>query len=297
MEATMATHKKTENNPTSEPNTNPISSPVVGVSIYEKIYAEDLSFIQAVVRDKYFNPTNPIDIYLEEGEGVYEFLTRKLSEMEGKGFDPEIATLFYRRIAAARTAQTMMKTNMNEEQFNKRTFKELNLEATALKEKIFDRLKILVKKHPEHAEKIDEISKNNRISDTIQDLFELGKVGEQLFSGLEKMKVTAEDLTRAKELANTLGRIHTSSHLDGKVHSESRVIRDKAITLMEESHDEIKEWAKIIYKRDTQTLNMFFSKYKRAQSRKNNAKRAEQVEPINTTQTLEGGNDAQNKAV
>ncbi len=251
----VATTKRSHN--------TPVAATVVTTD-YERIFAQDLPILQSTIRKKYYSVPIPISIYLEEAEGIYEVLTRKLDEMENGGFDPAIAELYYRRIASARSAQSAMKLNATVKKMSQKHFKKLHAEAVLLREHILARFKMLVAQQPQHAILIEGISKNKRIGDTIQDLFELGKAGEHVAEDLKKMKVTATDLNRAKELGTTLGRIHAAANLDSQTHSAPRIIRDKAFTLLYESLQQIREWAKIIYKYNPQVKKLFFSKYLRA---------------------------------
>ncbi|MGL1886927.1 MAG: hypothetical protein OCD76_10455 [Reichenbachiella sp.] len=240
-----------------------LEAPTVLSTDYENIFTQDLPILQSTIRKKYYSVPIPINTYLEEAEGIYEVLSRKLVEMENGGFNTENAELYYRRIASARTAQVAMILHASEKKLSQKYFKKLYSEALTLREHILARFKMVVAQQPHHAILIEGISKHKRIGDTIQDLFELGKAGEHVIEELKKMKVTAADLSRAKELGTTLGRIHSAAQLDNQTHSEPRIIRDKAFTLLYESLHEIREWAKIIYKYNPPVRKLFFSKYLR----------------------------------
>ncbi len=104
---------------------------------------------------------------------------------------------------------------------------------------------------------------------------------------LQELNVTVDETNRAKELATTLGRIHKASNIDGKIQSESRIIRDKAVTLLEESHIVIKRWANLVYKHDHNTRRQFFSSYTRTKSHQAYKKRLQKN--IESTVQPEGG--------
>ncbi len=253
------------------------STPIINTE-YENIYLEDLSLIKASTPAKYFRPSIRYYIYLEEAEGFYEVLMRKLQELKAEGFKQETADLYYRRIASARVAQAVMTTYIDEQRISNSTFKELYPEAETLRERLFDRIKFIVSDDPNRKSIIKDISKGSRIGDTLQDLLELGKLGESLLPQLKEINVTTEEINRAKELATTLGRIHKASNIDGKVHSESRIIRDKAITLFNESLAEIRDWAKLVYKHDKQTRMQFFSQQMRLNSQQKRTQKIKEVE-------------------
>ncbi len=256
---------------------------------YEQIFNQDLSMITAIVREKYHTPSTPIDIYLEEAEGIYEVLTRKLEELKKEGFKDSYAQVFYRAIASGRIAQALMKTNIDQQQANTLQFKILYPEAVSLRERLLSRIAFIIDGNPQKTAIIDTITKGSRISDTIQDLLELGKLGEGMLLDLQELNVTVDETNRAKELATTLGRIHKASSIDGKIHSESRIIRDKAITLLEEAHIVIKKWAKLVYKHDLSTRRQFFSSYTRMKSHQSYQRKIHQ----NTKSSLqpEGGSE------
>ncbi len=254
----------------------------VGVTIYETIYQEDLSIITGTIRDKYFSTPIPIDIYLEEAEGYHEILERDSESMQREGFKPQIKDLLYRRVAAARIAQGLMKTALDEINTNSATFKDLIPEAEALRERILGRMVIIVADKPNFANIIKNISKGKRISDTIQDLLELGQIGEKVLNELEELTITAQELTRAKELAVTLGRIHKASKEDERVKSEARTIRNQALTLLSESIKEVRLWAKTLYKYGSQERLKYFSQYLRTKANHTKALKKKNQEVIDT---------------
>jgi len=49
--------------------------------------------------------------------------------------------------------------------------------------------------------------------------------------------------------------------MDGQMNSESRVVRDKAITLLYETLKEVRDWAKVIYKHNLKVRREFLSRY------------------------------------
>ncbi len=244
------------------------TSDTVITTEYEKIFNEDLPLITAAVRDKYYTPSMAMHVYLEEAEGYTEVLSRTVDHMVSLGYQHKDAELFNRRVAGARTAQATMKSYIDEQRINTITFKKLFPEVEKLRDYILVRMKIIVEESPHKADLVKSISKGKCISDTIEDLFELGKIGETMIPELAVVKVSVADINRAKELATTLGRIHKASQMDSSVNTESRIIRDKAVTLLRESIIVLRKWARIVYKKDKVMRMKFFSQHTRNKSRK-----------------------------
>ncbi len=235
---------------------------------YEKIFNEDMPLITAAIRDKYYRPSMAMHIYLEEAEGYAEVLSRTVDHMVSLGYQHKDAELFNRRVAGARTAQATMKSYIDEQRSNNITYKKLFPEGKKLRDYILERMKTIVEGSPHKADLVKSISKGKCISDTIEDLFELGKMGENMIPELAVVKVSVADINKAKELATTLGRLHKASKMDSSVNSESRIIRDKAVTLLEESIKNLRTWARIVYKKDKVMRMKFFSQHTRNKSRK-----------------------------
>ncbi len=265
------------------------TSDTVITTEYEKIFSEDLPLITAAVRDKYYTPSMAMHIYLEEAEGFAEVLSRTVDHMVSLGYQHKDAELFNRRVAGARTAQATMRSYIDELRINTITFKKLYPEVEELRDYILVRMKIIVEGSPHKADLVKSISKGKCISDTIEDLFELGKIAETMIPELAAVKVSVADINRAKELATTAGRIHKASQMDSNVNTESRIIRDKAVTLLRESIINLRKWARIVYKKDKVMRMKFFSQHSRLKARK---EKPIAIENNETTQLLTNEEDA-----
>ncbi|MGL1936892.1 MAG: hypothetical protein OCD01_17830 [Fibrobacterales bacterium] len=230
---------------------------------YEIIFKEELKNVKAFERDEYYTPPMRIDVYLKEAEGVYEVLTRRFDRLAKDGFKKAYAEKYYRAIAVARIAHANMNTDTEEALSDKLTWKELYPEAKALRERLMDRIIFVTSDNERLSAIAKSISSGQKISDIIQDLLELGKMGESVFEALKEMNVSRDELKRSIELGTILGRIHEASRLDGIANSESRVIRDKAITLLHIELTHIRKWANLVYKHDYSVRKQFFSKYLR----------------------------------
>ncbi|MGL1935338.1 MAG: hypothetical protein OCD01_09965 [Fibrobacterales bacterium] len=266
---------KNKNNKTTTTNTT-TESPVATMSqSYGAIYNEDYELIKNTVMTKYHVAPVPNDIYLQEVEGYYEVLMRNLELFKGEGFKDPIAELFYRRIASARFTQANMNINHNSGEDTGPTWAELYAEAKALRKRLLSRIKFICDEDPVKKAIVSKISGGNRISDTIQDLFDLGRIGKEMIPELAEMMVTEVELEKALELGSTLGRRHKSSSMDGNVFSETRILRDKALTLMYVSLKLVRKWARLVYEEDKQSRDLFYSKYLRQKNKKTKADNAE----------------------
>ncbi|MGL1903463.1 MAG: hypothetical protein OCC49_15095 [Fibrobacterales bacterium] len=235
---------------------------------YEKIYNEDIELIRAVTRDKYYAPLFSIDIYLEEAEGYLAVINRRMEQLKAEGFKDKHLDTFYRRIASARTAQANMATHHTTEE-DGLSWDVLFPEAEKLRKRLLKRIKLVCKGNPQKAMIVKNISSGNRISDTIQDLFELAKLGETVMDGLLEYNVHADELYRAKELVSILGRLHKENTLNKGVHSDSRMIRDKALTLLNDSNVIIKEYADLAFGDDKKIMDEFRSAHSRQKNKSN----------------------------
>ncbi|MGL1934372.1 MAG: hypothetical protein OCD01_05110 [Fibrobacterales bacterium] len=237
----------------------PETSATVNPINYEVIYNEDLDLIKNTKIEKYCKPGMKMDIYLEEAEGYYEILMRRFDEMSTEGFKQETADLLYRRIASARIAQANMNTKEGAEP-NEESWPHIFAEAKKLRTRLLSRVKFVCANDANRKEIVRKISDGSRISDTIQDLFDLGRIGKQMISELAEVKVTVQELDRAIELGSVLGRKHKSSTIDGTTYSEPRIIRDTAVTLLEESIKYLRTWTEMVYIEDRETKSQFYSK-------------------------------------
>ncbi|MGL1934230.1 MAG: hypothetical protein OCD01_04395 [Fibrobacterales bacterium] len=249
----------------------PETSAAINPINYEVIYNEDLDLIKNTKLEKFYKPTMKRDIYLEEAEGYYEILMRRFDEMSAEGFKQETADLMYRRIASARIAQANMNTKEGVKP-NEESWSHIFAEAKTLRTRLLSRVKFVCANDANRKEIVRKISDGSRISDTIQDLFDLGRIGKQMISELAEVKVTVQELDRAIELGSVLGRKHKSSTIDGTTYSEPRIIRDTTVTLLEESIKYLRTWVEMVYIEDKETKSQFYSKQSRLNAKSQKSK-------------------------
>ncbi|MGL1903188.1 MAG: hypothetical protein OCC49_13690 [Fibrobacterales bacterium] len=141
-----------------------------------------------------------------------------------------------------------------------------------MRTRLLSRVKIVCANDANRKEIVRKISDGSRISDTIQDLFDLGRIGKQIISELAEVKVAVQELDRAIELGSVLGRKHKSSTIDGTTYSEPRIIRDTTVTLLEESIKYLRTWVEMVYIEDKETKSQFYSKQSRLNAKSQKSK-------------------------
>ncbi len=94
---------------------------------------------------------------------------------------------------------------------------------------------------------------------------------------LDQIKVKDEEMERANELGSILGREYKTHTIDGSSHSEGRVIRDTAITLLRQSRLEIRRWVRLVYFDNKEVRDQFSSKSIRAKRKKNQVEHVDEV--------------------
>ncbi len=253
-----------------------ITAPLlVKESEQQVIYKEELSAIQAFTTQKYYKPRMSIDIWLVEADGYKEQLTQKFDYFVEQGMPKYILKNLHRRIACARISQALLSTYLEEERVGKATFNELFPEAKELRKKILSRVRYVVKNEPQRYSIIKKITSGRRVADTIQDLVELAVLAEGMMPQLQKLTITPDEVYRAKELSAILGGLSEASRSSKKQNSEARGIRDKSITLLQQTIIELQDFVAMLYTHKDPQRSPFFSSYQR---RKNNASRPIAVE-------------------
>ncbi|MGL1904036.1 MAG: hypothetical protein OCC49_18015 [Fibrobacterales bacterium] len=244
---------------------------------YERFYDEELEAIQAI--EKIYSSGMIADRYISEGESLFKVVDHTMDSLLTRGFDAPLQIQLIRRLGAARIANSNLKLSI--EEGNAWSLKKP--EAKELRDTLYDYLKFASHNKSEKMAILKNISKGFTISDMIQDLMDLSRMGENMTEELQELRYDITNLAKAKILSVELNGIRTAAQLDR--YSKYRVICDQAITHLSETVEEIRRWARFVFKHDKKTLDTFLSEYKRKQYNSLKAKKKKIID----AQHNEGG--------
>ncbi|MGZ2371581.1 hypothetical protein ACXR6G_17510 [Ancylomarina sp. YFZ004] len=232
--------------------------------------------IKAVTKQQIKQCDMPIGIYLQEAESLHTRASNDLAFLTAVGMTAELLAKLLPRTGALRTAQS------NWEELN--TVREDAKEAWKAEWPVFIEFRNDLIDHMDFAYRNDEalIRKMNAIKegdsqgDAIQDMANLSVLGKANLVPLEAINFDETLLDSAAEAADRIGRLLGAVNGHMYVDDETKVIRDQAYTLLKQVMDEIRNYGRFVFRKNTDHVKSYSSKHNR--DKYNSYKRRQELE-------------------
>ncbi len=250
----MASTKKTTISPTIDIQTP--STQMTDIMRYEDSMQEVTAMSDSAIERN----STPIDKLLYQSDKMYVALVDNKDTFATKNFPTEEIAYFERRIGACRIAQSNYSTLAKGDEVNKIVWAQKHDEAIALKSNINKHVRFACTEFQLSTTVIKKISEGTGIADLIQDLSDLATLGNNIQEYLEKINFNLTLLDRAAELASELGKLQELSQHD---RSQTKIIRDKLVTLLNNSVSKVRRWAHLVFEDDSPELPRFYATYSR----------------------------------
>ncbi len=254
MEEAMASTKKATNSPTID-----IQSPstqITDLMRYESSMQEVTTMSDSAIERN----STPIDKLLFQSDKMHVALIDNKDTFATKNFPMEEIAHFERRIGACRIAQSNYSILAKGDEANKIVWAQKHEEAIVLKSNINKHVRFVCTEFQLPTTAIKKISEGTGIADLIQDLSDLATLGQNIREHLEKINFNLALLDRAAKLASELGKLQELSQHD---RSQTKIIRDKLVTLLNHSVSKVRRWAHLVFEDDSPELPRFYATYSR----------------------------------
>ena len=224
--------------------------------------------IKAVLDEQIKKSEMPMGIYLQETEGLSVRAKEDQPVLTTVGFKPEYLARLALLTGATRAAQANFEQKTTSKKDAMLAWKEAMPTMMDLRKELIDNMSFAFRKQPELLTKLDAIKEGDSYADAIQDLAELAVLGNDNKELLEEVKfdVTKCDTAsaEAERMAELLGEVNGHMYVD----EETKVIRDKAFTLLDELVGEIRDYGRFVFRNDKSHCKAYSSKYMRDRTNK-----------------------------
>ena len=234
--------------------------------------------IKAVPKEQIKHCDMPIGIYLNESENLHTRTSVDLPKLTAVGMDPELLAKLLAYTGATRTAQSNWDNLNTVREEAKLEWKAAWPAFIEFREELIDHMEFAYRNDEHLMQKLAKIKEGNSQADAVQDMSDLSVLGTANLAPLEAIKydttLVATAATKADEMATLLGAVNGHLYID----DETKVIRDKAFTLLKGVVDEIRSYGRFVFRKDPDHAKFYSSKYSRNKSMAYRRRTAEEAQ-------------------
>ncbi len=222
-----------------------------------------LAEIKAVPKQQIKQCDMPIGIYLQESENLHTRATADLAFLSAVGMTTELLDKLLPRIGALRTAQSNWEELNTVRQDAKEAWKAQWPAFEEFREDLVDHMDFAFRNDEALIKKMNAIKEGDSQADAIQDMANLSVLGKANSEPLEAINFDLTLLDKAAEDADAMSGILGAVNGHMYVDDESKVIRDQAYTLLKLVVDEIRNYGRFVFRKNTAHVKSYSSKYNR----------------------------------
>jgi len=242
----------------------------------QQILLDLLPKIKAIPKEQIKSCDMPIGIYVNEAEGLYNHATADLPKLMAVGMPTKLLEIILPYTRALRTAQSNWEELTSDRKQVKKFWKAEAPAFFQFRRDLIDHMEFAYRNDEDVLKKLDAINEGDSNADAIQDMANLAVLGKANPEPLRAIKfdLTLLDIAAsdADRMAGVLGAVNGQMYVD----DDSKVIRDKAFTLLKGVVDEIRNYGRFVFRNEPDHLRSYSSKYCRDKSSAYRRKQAEQ---------------------
>ncbi|MGL1936108.1 MAG: hypothetical protein OCD01_13855 [Fibrobacterales bacterium] len=212
-----------------------------------------------------YSPGMRLKEYFFEGEQLGIEALKYLKKLSAYGFTKEVAHKALLRARAAIYADNQFRYSLTTDTHSRSTWSERSSEAIALRSKLVRILKLVCMKQPEKIKQLVALNRSKKINEVLKDLASVTSLGRALPLASSPVTFDQSLFDEADILVAELFDLHTAAQTERRSATDQRIIRDQAITLLNESVSEIKGWSYVAFQDSPTIRKKFRSKYARNQ--------------------------------
>ncbi len=222
-------------------------------------YEATLPEVMAMSDGEIENNTKPVDKLLLQASGMLLAYTENSSRFIENKFPVEESGKMERRIGACRIAQSLYRVHSKTDEGRRKLWAQKEDEAQNLKSTLNKYIRFACKEFDLPTAAIKKIAGGTGAADLIQDLSDMSILAREMKDHLDKVNFDLDIIDTAAALASEMGALHEAAERD---RSETKVIRDKMVTLILQSIKKVRRWAHLIFEDDSLELPRFFDTIK-----------------------------------
>ncbi|MCP5104721.1 MAG: hypothetical protein GY950_15155 [bacterium] len=210
----------------------------------------------------------PVDVYIQEAKNLYQWARADLEALTAAGLSPELVEDLPIRLGALSKAEALWYVRHTSGSEAAHQWAAQLPPAVDLRKQLLHDFRFAFRKHPDLSAALGGIGKGRSFAALIQDLSDLGVIGE---SNRELLAVIAFDMSlidRAAQVADEMSRLLAQRTTDRLRYNEAKKIRDQAYTHLKGAVDDIREYGRFVFRRDKERLSGYRSHYMREKKKK-----------------------------
>jgi len=220
-----------------------------------------LARIKAIPKEQIKSCGMPIGIYVEEADGLHNRATHDLPKLMTVGMPTKLLEKLLPYTKALRTAQSNWEEMTSDRKQVKKVWKAEAPAFFQFRRDLIDHMEFAYRNDVDVLKKLDAIKEDESNANAIQDMANLAVLGKAHPEPLKAIKfdLTLLDVaaTDADRMAGVLGAVNGQMYAD----DDSKMIRDKAFTLLKGVVDEIRNYGRFVFRNEPEHLRSYSSKY------------------------------------
>ena len=226
-------------------------------------YNAKIGEILAIPDKDVFEPTIPVDVFLQESENLGKWAMMDLAPLAAVGItDVKIADMAV-RTGALREAQSVWFKDRNAQLDAQREWGIQSPLAFGLRDELVHTFRYAFRNEASLIARVTAIAEGNTNSDMIQDLNDLSVLGKNNTELLQNIGFDLSKLDAAAEASAAMAELLAAANGDKSVQNETKMIRDKALVHLKQLVDEIRDAGKYVFWKNEKRLKGYRSEYLR----------------------------------
>lgn len=234
------------------------------ISDYEKHSGE----IEAVKEEDIKICAIPIEIEVQEAEDLYHWAMEDLAMLQTVGFQSATLERMHSLCGAIREAQSRWSRDKKMKKDAIAEWNEVVEEAYGFRDNLVKICDYAYRKNYELMSAVRYIKQGRGDADMIQDLNDLAVLGRNNLEPIVAINQDPELFTKAAIQSDYLADLRARANGDIAEENESKVLRDKAYTLLKAEIDEVRDCGKFVFRDDESRLKGYRSAYLRKKNLK-----------------------------
>jgi len=207
-------------------------------------------------------PNQPVDELTASSETLAKEAGKDMDALIGAGLDMTLIDELPTLSGAVRYCQAVWMSEFNAQQEAQKDWLEESPKAYALRDDILHHFSFAYRNEPKIKTKLSRIKDGTTHADMIQDLIELAVLGDKNPEPLSKINFDVTLTQQARTTSHNMAELLALSNGSKDETSASKILRDKAYTILMNHMSTIREYGKYVFWKDENRKEKYFANYK-----------------------------------
>ncbi len=204
-------------------------------------------------------PNQPVDEFVTSAETLAVEATKDQEAFAAAGMDVVIIDQLSPLAGALRYCQAQWMSEFRARQEAQKEWLEQSPLAYEMKAELLHEFSFAFRNFPDVKKKIMRIRDGGGHSDMIQDLVELAVLGEKYPEPLTRIQFNMEALQKARSTSHQMSELLAASNGSKDESSNTKLLRDKAYTLLFSKVSEIREYGRYLFWKNSERRQKYLN--------------------------------------